>query len=208
MRRDDNNIMELIQSAPDQIKQAWLSLTERQRALAAALPTSTSKEAAFKAAGYSDSVARKKNQKIPQAVADVAAYLAGAAIKSAVLNVQEILAELAHAVRFDPIDIFDDNDCIKPVTQWPEHARRAIGSIEVIEDFQGHGADREYIGRTKKVKFIGKVEAADKLLRALGAYAPEKVEHTHRIKGLSGLLEEIARTGADVGPGPAASRRC
>lgn len=196
----------LIESAPANIREAWLSLNDKQRALAIALPTATSKEAAFKAAGYSDSVARKKNQKVPQAVADVAAFIAGAALKSAVLDVQEVLGELAHSVRFDPIDIFDENDCIKPVTQWPEHARRALASVEVFEEWS-KGKDPEFMGRTKKVKFIGKVEAADKVLRALGAYAPEKVEHTHRIEGLSGLLAELAATGADTGPGPAASRR-
>lgn len=196
----------LIESAPANIREAWLSLNDKQRALAAALPTAKSNEAAFLAAGYSASTARKTNQRIPQAVADVAAYIAGAALKSAVMDVQEVLSELSHSVRFDPIDIFDENDCIKPVTQWPEHARRAMASVEVFEEWT-KGKDPEFLGRTKKVKFIGKVDAADKLLRALGAYAPEKVEHTHRIEGLSGLLAELAATGADTGPGPAASRR-
>lgn len=124
-----NKAQALIESAPVHIREAWLSLSERQRALAIALPAATSKEAAFKAAGYSDSVARKKNQKVPQAIADVAAFIAGAALKSAVLDVQEVLGELAHTVRFDPIDIFDENDCVKPITQWPERAplRRPAG---------------------------------------------------------------------------------
>lgn len=196
----------LIESAPANIREAWLSLNDKQRALAAALPMAKSKEAAFLAAGYAASTARKTNQNIPQAVADVAAYIAGAALKSAVLGVQEVLGELSHSVRFDPIDIFDEHDCIKPVTQWPEHARRAMASVEVFEEWT-KGKEPEFLGRTKKVKFIGKVDAADKLLRALGAYAPEKVEHTHRIEGLSGLLAELAATGADTGPGPAASRR-
>ena len=103
----------LIESAPANIREAWLSLSDKQRALAAALPTAKSNEAAFLTAGYAASTARKKNQKIPQAVVDVAAYLAGAALKGAVLGVHEVLGELAHSVRFDPIDIFDENDCIK-----------------------------------------------------------------------------------------------
>lgn len=192
--------------APESIKSAWLHLSDKQKALAMALPTATSKEAAFLAAGYSASVARKKNQKVPQDVADIAAYIAGAAIKGAVMDAQEVLAELAHTVRFDPIDIFDENDCVKPITKWPERARRALASVDVFEEWT-KGKDPEFLGRTKKVKFWGKVDAADKLLRALGAYAPDKVEHTHRIDGLSGLLANLATTGADTGPGPAASRR-
>lgn len=195
----------LIQSAPAHIREVWISLTDKQRALAAALPLAKSKAEAFKQAGYSANYATKKHA-IPSTVAEVAGFLAGTAIKSAVLDVQAVLGELAHAVRFDPIDIFDENDCIKPITQWPEHARRALASVEQFEEWT-KGKDPEFLGRTKKVKFVGKVESADKVLRALGAYAPEKVEHTHRIEGLAGLLAKLAETGADTGPGPAASRR-
>ncbi len=203
---DTNTSAALIESAPAHIREAWLSLNDKQRALAIALPMAASKEAAFIEAGYSASTARKKQQ-IPPAVAEVAAFLAGAALKDAALDVQRILQELGHAITFDPIHIFDEYDCVKPVREWPEHARRAVASVEQFEEYQGQGKDREYIGRTKKVKFWGKVEAADKVLKALGAYAPEKVEHTHRIEGLAGLLAELAATGADTGPGPAASRR-
>lgn len=63
----------LIESAPAHIRSAWLRLNDKQRALAVALPTAKSNEAAFLAAGYSASTARKKNQQVPQDVADVAA---------------------------------------------------------------------------------------------------------------------------------------
>ena len=195
----------LIQSAPAHIRDAWISLTDKQRALAVALPLAKSKIEAFKTAGYSANTATKKNA-IPPAVSEVAAFLAGAALKAAVMDVQEVLGELSHVVRFDPIHLYDEHGCLKPVPEWPEYARRAVSSLEVFEEWT-KGKNPEFLGRTKKVKFWGKVDAADKVLRALGAYAPEKVEHTHRIQGLGGLLAELAATGADTGPGPAASRR-
>lgn len=193
-----------LESAPQYIRDNWLSLNNLQRALALALPLAKSKEQAFLDSGYSASVARKKV--VPPKVAEVAAFVAGSAIKGAALEVESVLKELSHTVFFDPIDIFDENDCIKPIREWPERARRALASLEQFEEYT-KGKNPEYLGRTKKVKFVGKVEAADKVLRALHAYAPEKVEHTHRIEGLSGLLTLLAQTGADTGPGPAASRR-
>lgn len=197
---------ELIASAPEEIRKAWLKLNPMQKALAAALPTAASKTEAMRTAGYSENVAKKKNAAIAPEVEKVAAFIAGASLKAAVADVAETLGELSHAIRFDPIDCFDENDCLLPISKWPARARRALASLDVFEEWT-KGKDPEFLGRTKKVKFVGKVEAADKVLRALGAYAPEKVEHTHRIEGMAGLLARIAEKGADVGPGPAASRR-
>lgn len=198
---------ESIASAPNFIREIWISLNPRQRALACLLPTASSKEQAMIDAGFAASTARKKSGALPSGVAEVAAYIAGTAVKSAVMSIDEVLGELSHAVRFDPIDIFDDNDCLKPVRKWPAAARRALASLETNELFEGSGKDRVMTGYARKVKLVGKVEAAAQLLRALGAFAPEKIEHTHRIEGLGGLLAELASTGADTGPGPAASRR-
>ena len=197
---------ELIASAPEEIRKAWLKLNPMQKALAAALPTAASKTEAMRTAGYSENVAKKKNAAIAPEVEKVAAFIAGASLKAAVADVAETLGELSHAIRFDPIDCFDENDCLLPISKWPARARRALASLEVFEEWT-KGKNPEFLGRTKKVKFVGKVESADKVLRALGAYAPEKVEHTHRVAGLAELLAELAKTGADTGPGPAASRR-
>lgn len=200
----DTNTAALIETAPENIRTAWNALTDKQRVLASVLPLCKSKTEAFKIAGYAPGYATKKP--VPANVETVAQFIAGAALKAAVMDVQEVLGELSHVVRFDPIHLYDEHGCLKPVPEWPEYARRAVSSLEVFEEWT-KGKDPEFLGRTKKVKFWGKVEAADKVLRALGAYAPEKVEHTHRIEGLGGLLAELAATGADTGPGPAASRR-
>lgn len=199
-----NDTAELLETAPEHVRAAWLSLTTKQKALAIALPTAATNEAAMLAAGYAAKTARSGQHVISNKVQDCARWLAGNAIKQATVDVARLVTELAHTALLDPIDIFDANDCIKPVTQWPEHARRALSSVEVFEEYT-KGKEPEYLGRTKKLKFWGKVDAADKLLKVLGGYAPEKVDHTHRIDGLAGLLKEI--NGADTGPGPARSRR-
>jgi hypothetical protein len=52
----------------------------------------------------------------------------------------------------------------------------------------------------RKVKFHGKLDAIDKLAKIKGYYRPEQHEHTHRVTGMAGVLEEI--DGAGTGPGP------
>jgi len=44
----------------------------------------------------------------------------------------------------------------------------------VFEEFQGVGAERQYIGTTKKIKFYDKVNALDKLAKMIGADGNKK----------------------------------
>lgn len=191
-----------IEGAPANVLAAYKRLNEKQRALAMALPMAPSQKAAARLAGYSSKTAESKAFKLSQHpdILIVTEYVSKAAIKGAVISVQRTLQELADIVFLDPGVIFDENNCIRPIIEWPPAARRAVSSLDVIEHSNG-------TGRTIKVRFAGKIEAADKLLRALGAYAPDKIDQTHRVAGLAELLAKLAVTGADTGPGPAASRR-
>ena len=185
-----------MQGAPESVLAAYRRLNDRQRAFALALPLAASQKAAARLAGYASNTAQAKASALAQLpdVQAVANYVSRTAVDGASLSIERTLRELADVAFLDPVVIFDDRNCLRPITEWPPAARRAVSSLDVIEHTKGGG-------RTVKVRFAGKVEAADKLLRALGAYAPDKVEHTHRIEGLGGLLAELAATGADTGPG-------
>ena len=191
-----------IEGAPANVLGAYSRLNDKQRAFALALPLAASQKAAARLAGYASKTAEAKAFQLAQHpdVVTVAEHVSQTAIRGVALSVERTLQELADVAFLDPVDIFDERNCVKPITEWPQAARRAVSSFDVVDHPEGKG-------RTVKIRFAGKVEAADKLLRALGAYAPEKIEHSHRIDGLGGLLAKLAETGADTGPGPAASRR-
>ena len=191
-----------IEGAPANVLAAYKRLSDKQRAFALALPLAASQKAAARLAGYASKTAEAQAFKLAKHkdVMVVADHVSQTAIRGVAISVERTLQELADVAFLDPIDIFDERNCIRPLTEWPQAARRAGSSLDVIDHPEGGG-------RTVKIRFAGKVEAADKLLRALGAYAPEKIEHSHRIDGLAGLLAHLAETGADTGPGPAASRR-
>ena len=92
------------------------------------------------------------------------------------LAADDLIRELVPILTFDIRSIFNDNHSLKPISEWPEAAGKAISGLENEELFEGRGEDRQHIGSLRKVKLWPKVEAADKLAKLLGAYKPEKVE--------------------------------
>jgi phage terminase small subunit len=72
-----------------------------------------------------------------------------------------VLQELTYIGHSDIREIFDEAGCVKPVSEWPTHIARAVASIEVFEEYQGSGNERQYIGQTKKVKFWDKPKALE-----------------------------------------------
>jgi len=87
------------------------------------------------------------------------------------VDLQRVVKEVALLGLSDPlIAITDENGAVKPIHEWPEAARRAVASIEVLEKFEGEGEDCKFIGYTKKVKFWDKNASLEKLMKHYGGY--------------------------------------
>lgn len=87
------------------------------------------------------------------------------------VTLDEVLNEMANWLRFDPIELFDEDYCVKTISELPEPVRKSIASLEVVELF---GNDKEMgkvkTGEIKKIKFIDKRAVSDQFLKKFGAY--------------------------------------
>lgn len=101
---------------------------------------------------------------------------------------QKVLDELAHFAHSDVGEAFDEHGALLPLKKMPERIRRAISSIEVLEQAVPDGKGGEVVtGYLKKVKFWPK----DKGLELLGKHQrlfTDRVEHD-----LGPSLEELLR---------------
>lgn len=197
-----------LEHAPDHVAAAYKRLSPKLRAFALALPTAASQEAAALSVGYGAQHARKNSAtmaKHPDVVI-VLDYLVSTAVQAASDDVETLIKELVRIGLADPIGMFNDDDTLKPLREWPEDLRRALSGIDIDEifAFEGEGKQRKrvHVGYTKKVKFWNKLGAIEQIAKIRGYYSPEK--HEHRVEGLSGLLEEI--NGAGLGPSRNATR--
>lgn len=82
-----------------------------------------------------------------------------------------VLFELLRLAKVDIGQAFDEVGNLKPIQDIPEDVRRSIASIEVVEEFEGKGADKEQIGWTKKIRFWDKTKALELLGRYLRLWA-------------------------------------
>jgi phage terminase small subunit len=80
--------------------------------------------------------------------------------KLTVAHVENLLRDFAEV---DLLDIFQEDGDLKPLSEIPPHARRAIASIEVEEIWDGPRGERECIGHLKKIKLVDKRGAAELL---------------------------------------------
>lgn len=115
-------------NAPDDVAQAFNACTPKQRALALALAKGMGREEAMLEAGYSKVQAHKTPKDVldhPRVV-KIATWLGAQAVQKQVLTVERVVEEMGDIALFDPATIFNDEDKLLPIRQWPEAARRAF----------------------------------------------------------------------------------
>lgn len=203
--------------APAEVLESFKKLTDKQRAFALAMPLAQSQTGAARLAGYADKTAEKLAFKLASHpdIKKVVDYLAGKlhapVVEDAKDSVDRMLDELCRAALADPRTMFDENGCMLPIQDWPDDIARAVSSIESFEEYQGRGDEREAIGMVRKVRFVGKTDAIDKVSKIKGYYRPERHEHTGpgggpmQMKQVGEVLDLI--DGHDTGIGAASSRK-
>lgn len=79
--------------------------------------------------------------------------------------------ELAAVVLFDPRRLFNENNDLIDIKDWPDDVASAVASIEVEQRSRGSGKDIEFY-MVKKVKMHPKVTAIGLMLEHLGIAKP------------------------------------
>lgn len=106
-------------------------------------------------------------------------------------TLDEVLAEMAIWLRFDPIYLFNEDFSIKQIDELPEEIRKCISSFEVVEIFSGTGEKRKVTGQIKKVKLIDKRATADMFMKRFGAYVTKLSFDDEDLSHIKHLLNDI-----------------
>jgi len=123
------------------------------------------------------------------------------------LTTEKVLTELQRVAFFDPRRVLNGDGAIKKVEDWDDHSAAAVQSLEVFEEFDGKGEERERIGVVKKLKLHPKVPALERLGQHLGLFKQpgdkdNPLHHEHHV--VQDLVDAVA--GADTGLGSARGR--
>lgn len=159
--------------------------------------------AAYERAGYAArGKARDANASRLLANPELQAYLSTrkqALLKRTETDQDAALERLKALALGDRRALFNPEGGFKDIHEMTVEQAAMIQGIEVVEMATGTGKARKVIGYTKKVKLVNSLDAVRTLGQHFGLFA-KKHEHTHRVEGLAGVLQEI--DGAETGPGP------
>lgn len=129
-------------------------------------------------AGYSKGTARQQACKLLTNINIEAAVGRGKAKKSerTGITAQRVLDEIARIAFADPRKLFNESGNIRPPSEWDDDTAAVIAGMEVVtRSCPGEESKVEYV---HKFRQWDKNSALDKLMKHLGEYAADKIEHS------------------------------
>lgn len=110
--------------------------------------------------------------------------------KATEITQERVLREYARLAFFDVRLLFSADGTPLPVTELDANTAACVAGLEVLEQFEGAGESREFVGYLKKYKLADKKGALDSLARHLGMFK-EQVEHSGSVEVRKSELGEI-----------------
>lgn len=86
------------------------------------------------------------------------------------ISAERVLLERARLAFFDPRRLLDDQGRPKPISELDADTAAAIAGLDITEEYEGYGADRVFVGYTKKFKLADKNASLTALEKHLGLY--------------------------------------
>jgi len=123
-------------------------------------------------AGYSKKAAKEIGSRLLTNANVAAAIAEGQAKLAAKLEItaEQIARELARIAFVDPRKFFNDNGTAKRISELDDDTAAALAGIEVFEEYERRGKQRELIGYTKRFKLADKGASLERLGRHLGMF--------------------------------------
>lgn len=88
--------------------------------------------------------------------------------QSTQITADRVLQELARVAFFDPRRLLNADGSPKSINELDDDTAAVLSGMDITEEYAGTGADRVFIGYTKKVKVSDKVAALGLAMRHLG----------------------------------------
>lgn len=118
--------------------------------------------------------------------------LQAAAAERAVMTAADVLREAMRLARFDIRKLYREDGSPVPIHELDDETAAAVQAVEIQEVYEGSGADRVFVGYTKKYKIADKNAALEKLFKHFGLYEVDNKQKTDP------LVDLLSRLGGNV----------
>ncbi|MEO8021083.1 terminase small subunit [Polaromonas sp.] len=100
------------------------------------------------------------------------------------LTKADVLAEAMRLATFDIRKLYDDHGSPIPIHELDPDTAACLLGVDVLEEFEGQGKDRKFIGYTKKYKTGDKKGALEMLFKHFGLYEVDNQQKTDPLREL------------------------
>lgn len=107
------------------------------------------------------------------------------------ITLERTLREIARVAFFDPRKLFDKDGNPLSLSDLDDDTVAAIAGLDVLEEWQGTGENRAFVGLIKKYKIATKLDGLEKLMKHLGGY---KEDHDQAGNPLAQMLAGMRRS--------------
>ncbi|OIR02609.1 terminase small subunit [mine drainage metagenome] len=106
------------------------------------------------------------------------------------LSTERTLLEIARIAYADPRRFFNEDGSLKGIGELDDDTAATLASVEIEQNFEGRGVDRQLIGFTKKIKVWDKNAALEKAMKFHGLY---ELDNRQKGEGLAALLAQLEK---------------
>lgn len=137
---------------------------KQQLFVSAYLADKNATQAAIKA-GYSKKTAYSQGARLLSNVGISRAIQIGMnkQIKKFEVTTDMVVQGLAAAAELDVLDLYNEDGTLKPISEIPEHIRKNIVGIDTVEEYEGYGRNKKWVGTAKKVRFEDRTKSRELL---------------------------------------------
>lgn len=170
-------------------------LTEKQKRFVAEYLVDLNATQAAIRAGYSEKTAYSQGQRMLKNVKVQAAIQEAMQKRSKRVEITQdrVLQEYARLAFFDPRKLFEENGKPKDINALDDDTAAALAGLDVMEEYEGTGENREFIGFTKKYKLANKLGALDSLGKHLGLFDGKNQQTRETENNLLQAIEESTK---------------
>lgn len=161
-------------------------LTPQQRVFVAEYIKDRNGTQAAIRAGYSEKGAATQAERLLRN-AEVRSAVDAAITKvaeKAELTAERTLRELARLAFFDPRKLLNPDGSPKPLNELDDDTAACLAGMDIMEEYEGSGEDRKFVGYTKKYKIADKNSALDKAMKHLGLFERDNEQKTNPLTEL------------------------
>lgn len=144
-------------------------------------------------AGYSPRTAQQQASDLllkPLIREQIEAFVIKAEEKAS-LTVERTLREVARLAFFDPRKLLNPDGSPKPINELDDDTAACLAGMEIMEQFEGSGSDRVFVGHVKKYKIADKNAALEKAMKHLGQYEKDNAQ---TMNPLAELFRQVVGT--------------